>query len=792
MSIQFKLLAIFFVAAVIPIALVSLVSYHNSLKAVEEMVGNRTEDLAQSVGEDLARKLRLRLRDRILLTNQPVQNFLRVINSGRSQERLSALMELDAYSSRLAEEYSRYYKDLIVVDASGSPVYRMGRSKDHGFAPAPESTLPGPAGALIDSLSALIPQELPLPGQLRRQVEQFKSSIEAQIDRKAERTNQEGRRDQLLPPDVVTAVIRAFSDPSPPTPEDPGFVGPQIPGAPRSQRLNIIRSIETYLGSGTFTDDEKMAARNAAHMGKDENIVYIHRSESGEAESIRLLRPIFSVDGEGEQLGAMIEDLRVDYLFPEDLQLRQFGTQGDLAIADQTLNGDILFHSRPELVGRKIDDENPGLARIVRAQAEAPETGRTWFRLEGESAGRLASVFDVGTVGWSVIATSVPREFESEARGAGFINLLVATVALLLALGVLIFSSQRISTSVHKVTVGARQIAAGNLNHTIQVDTHDEIETLADAFNSMTVALRENISLRETAADELAALNRTLEDRVQERTRELVSVNDALNQANRDLKELDRLKSNFLATVSHEFRTPLTSITAFSEILMDEVDESRASKEVVRFLGIINTESERLGRLIKNLLDLSRIEAGRMRWDRDVFPVQDVLVAAMDGLLPVFSEKNIRVVRRVDCPHVLVSADRDRIQQVVTNLLENAVKFSAKGKRIWVECREVEGETNGVPWLRATIRDEGPGIPQSHLEMIFERFSQVDSTDTRGTGGSGLGLAISKEIVEHHGGRIWVESRSGDGAAFHFTLPIHTDPFGPSPAERTAKENEHV
>jgi signal transduction histidine kinase len=793
MSIQFKLLAIFVVAAVIPIALVSLVSYHNSLKAVEEMVGNRTEDLAQSVGEDLARKLRLRLRDRILLTNQPVQNFLRVINSGRSQERLSALMELDAYSGQLSEEYSRYYKDLILVDASGSPVYRMGRTKDHDFGtPAPEED-GGAAttGTLIDSLSALIPQELPLPGQLRRQVEQFKSSIEAQIDRKTETIEEQGPdKDQVLPSDVVSAVIRAFSDPTPPAPEDPDFVGPQLPGAPRSQRLNIIRSIERYLTSGVFTEDEKLAARTAAHMGRDENIVYIHRSDSGEAESIRFLRPIFSVSGD-EQLGAMIQDLRVDYLFPEDLQIRQFGSKGDLAIVDQN-NEYILFHSRPELAGTKIRDANPVLANAVRSQVDAHETGHSWFRFEGEEAGRLASVFDVGIVGWSVIATSVPREFESEARGAGLINLLVATVALLLALGVLIFSSQRISASVHKVTVGARQIAAGNLNHTIQVDTHDEIETLADAFNSMTVALRENISLREKAADELAALNRTLEDRVQERTQELVSVNEALNRANRDLKELDRLKSNFLATVSHEFRTPLTSITAFSEILMDEVDESKASREVVRFLGIINTESERLGRLIKNLLDLSRIEAGRMRWDRDVFPVHDVLVAAMDGLLPVFTEKNIQVIRKVDCPDVLVSADRDRIQQVVTNLLENAIKFSPKGKRIWVGCREVEGATNGAPWLQATIRDEGPGIPGTHLQMIFERFSQVDSTDTRGTGGSGLGLAISREIVEHHGGRIWVESRSGAGAAFHFTLPIHTGPAGVAETEGAAKETEHA
>jgi len=287
----------------------------------------------------------------------------------------------------------------------------------------------------------------------------------------------------------------------------------------------------------------------------------------------------------------------------------------------------------------------------------------------------------------------------------------------------------------------------------------------------MTLSLRENIALRENDAGELEALNRTLEDRVAVRTRELQALNEALGKANQELQELDRLKSNFLATVSHEFKTPLTSITAFSEILSDEMEERSASPEVLRFLNIINNESGRLGRLIRNLLDLSRIEARRMRWEHSVFRVHDVVEASMDGLLPVFSEKNIQVHRSIDCPDARISADRDRIQQVITNLIENAVKFSNKGSRVWVDCHESNHGQNGKRYLEFSVKDEGPGIPPSHLVRIFERFTQVDSTDTRGTGGSGLGLAISKEIVEHHGGSIWVESEEGIGATFHFTIP---------------------
>jgi len=723
--------------------------------------------------------------------NEPVQRFLSVSATGDAGMRATATVDLQNYTASLFEEYGRYYREMILADAEGTPLFRFGRSKGAsrtslvyetirtGEISVPEAE-PAP-----DSPVVVIPEEIPLPGRLAGQVEEFSRNLEARLQkREAElrkrRAELQARADSdadaradadagadtpadvspaepILPEEVLARIREAFSRPTPEV-RDPGFIGPEDP------RLPVLMDLDR----GRYTEEEKLAARTGARLGPDENLVFLHRGASGQSEAVRLVRPVFSVKDAGRRLGVLILDLRVDYLFPEDLAGERFGTKGTLAVVNRK-DGEVLFHTQPELVGQSLRIAAPELAGALERVADGE--GPPLFEVRDDTGRRLVATFPIDAVPWTVVATASPREFEAEAREAGLLNLIVASAAALLALGFLLLSSRRISRSVHVVTEGAREIAAGNLRHTIQVRTRDEIQTLADTFNAMTASLRENIALREKAAQELESLNRTLEDRVTERTRELQALNEALNRANRELKELDRLKSNFLATVSHEFKTPLTSITAFSEILLDEMTERKATPEVMRFLTIVNTESGRLGRLIRNLLDLSRIEAGRMRWEHSTFPIRDVVCASLDGLLPVFSEKDIQVHRDVSCPEVRVNADKDRIQQVITNLIENAVKFSGKGKRIWITCREHPASTNGRPRLEFTVRDEGPGIPQDQLVRIFERFHQVDNTETRGTGGSGMGLAISREIVEHHGGAIWAESEPGTGATFHFTIP---------------------
>jgi signal transduction histidine kinase len=344
--------------------------------------------------------------------------------------------------------------------------------------------------------------------------------------------------------------------------------------------------------------------------------------------------------------------------------------------------------------------------------------------------------------------------------------------------------SRRISRSIQTLTAGVRRIAGGDLSdRVLRVETHDEVQTLAEAFNAMTASLRRSTELRDQAAAELDALNRSLESRVQERTRELETLNAALNQANEELKELDRLKSNFLATVSHEFKTPLTSIKAFAEILHDELEQQEAPPEMRRFLKIIDSESDRLARLIKNVLDLSRIESGRMLWRMTDFPVSQVIDAAVDGLLPALSQKQIRLERELAAGEARLHADQDRIQEVLANVLDNAIQASAAGQRIVIGCRAGEGNGDGRPaMLRIYVRDFGHGIPPEHLEKIFDRFHQVSTHGRRRKGGTGLGLAISREITEHHGGRIWAESEPGRGSTFHIALPLAAAARPPHPA----------
>ena len=284
--------------------------------------------------------------------------------------------------------------------------------------------------------------------------------------------------------------------------------------------------------------------------------------------------------------------------------------------------------------------------------------------------------------------------------------------------------------------------------------------------------LQQEITERIQFEERLRSLNEELDRRVQERTRELEEAND-------ELKELDRMKDSFLSSVSHELRTPLTSIRSFSEILLRYEEEDRDTQK--EFLGIINSESERLTRLINDVLDLSRIEAGGMVWNDGILLVQEVVRDLLPAQRRLLEEKSLRL--KLDLPEDLppVFVDRDRIQQVITNLLTNAIKFSHEGGEIRIKAETFEGRRSAEPfeWIRVSISDEGIGIDEKDFSVIFERFRQV-STDTLRDKpqGTGLGLPICKDIVLHYRGNIWVESRKGKGSTFFFTLPAGTGAAG--------------
>ena len=283
------------------------------------------------------------------------------------------------------------------------------------------------------------------------------------------------------------------------------------------------------------------------------------------------------------------------------------------------------------------------------------------------------------------------------------------------------------------------------------------------------VAKEEPLSIDEVMhiLDEASQL-RTYSRELERKSRELTAATLELREANERLQELDRVKDDIMSSVTHELRTPLTSIRAFSELLHDDPRMHLSDRK--RFLGLIVSEAERLTRLINQTLDLAKIESGRADWNACELDLKEVIEQSLAATSQLFHEKGARV--EVDLPDNLppILADRDRLIQVMLNLLSNAAKFLTPGSgHVLVRLRRLADE------LEVSVVDNGPGIRPEDQQLIFEKFRQVGDTMTATPTGTGLGLPISRRIVEHLGGRLWVESVPGQGATFRFTLRLAPD-----------------
>lgn len=252
--------------------------------------------------------------------------------------------------------------------------------------------------------------------------------------------------------------------------------------------------------------------------------------------------------------------------------------------------------------------------------------------------------------------------------------------------------------------------------------------------------------------------------KLEKQTKKLQATSKELREANKRLLELDHLKDEFVSTVSHELRTPLTSIRAFSEILLNTPDLDQQERE--KFLQIIVKESERLTRLINDVLDMAKVESGRMDWKIESVQAGMLIADAVNAVYQLYQERHIKLEKHVPDDSISLEVDRDRILQVLINMLSNSAKF----------CDSDSGEVKigfevKPDLLEFYVDDNGPGIDQANQALIFEKFHQVTDQQSGKPKGSGLGLAISKLIVEHHNGHIWVESVPGKGCSFRFTLP---------------------
>jgi signal transduction histidine kinase/CheY-like chemotaxis protein len=284
--------------------------------------------------------------------------------------------------------------------------------------------------------------------------------------------------------------------------------------------------------------------------------------------------------------------------------------------------------------------------------------------------------------------------------------------------------------------------------------TNEDLELLTTLASQVAIALDNTQAYRE-----IETLNLGLEARVQERTAELET-------ANAKLKQLDRLKSQFLAHVSHELRTPLTSIVGFADNMLEGLVGSLNLKQE-QYLARIKANGTRLARMITDLLDLSRVEAGKMAvsFDQVVLPV--LVSEVIEQIRPLANVKDITLECHVADPSIAVRADPDRLSQIVTNLLDNAIKYTADRGTIIVAIA-----TAAAGVATVSVSDTGQGIPQEALPKLFDPFFRVSQHERHPSKGLGLGLAIVKELVELHGGTIAVESELGKGTRVEFTLPL--------------------
>ena len=243
-----------------------------------------------------------------------------------------------------------------------------------------------------------------------------------------------------------------------------------------------------------------------------------------------------------------------------------------------------------------------------------------------------------------------------------------------------------------------------------------------------------------------------------------------------EIRSIERMKTAFVSTVSHELRTPLTSIKGFICTLLQDVDGFYDAETVHEFYVIIDQECDRLTRLISDLLNVSRIEAGRAL-DLNPGPVNlpDVVSKVVAAQKSYTNKHEFSVQLEDDLPTIV--ADNDKVDQILTNLTNNAVKYSPKGGTITVSGKQ----SNGV--IQMAVTDQGMGIPKEHIEKLFDRFHRIDNRDTRKVGGTGIGLYLVKHLVEAHGGRIWVESEEGKGSSFIFELPKCPPQFEDEQAE---------
>jgi signal transduction histidine kinase len=323
-------------------------------------------------------------------------------------------------------------------------------------------------------------------------------------------------------------------------------------------------------------------------------------------------------------------------------------------------------------------------------------------------------------------------------RTAGITGAVATILATSLALTLLL--ALLVNRPVSRIAKVIREVEKGNMNARVEISSQDELGVMGRSFNSMIETIH----------------------------------------------KLNEMKDDFISIVSHELRTPLTSIKYFAEVMLERVGTIEPARQQ-KYLRVINEETDRLTRLINDLLDLQKISAGKFKWKLEEVRIDQVVRQTVQTFTGAASARNVRLIVQVDPGLPAILGDSDKIVQLVANLLSNAIKFTRAGSKVVVTAERGEDpalvtDRRYHAYVKVSTKDEGLGIAPENLEKIFEKFQQVEDHFTRSQGGTGLGLSICKEIVLHHGGKIWAESVVDVGSTFSFTIPYEEQPPDARPA----------
>ena len=348
-------------------------------------------------------------------------------------------------------------------------------------------------------------------------------------------------------------------------------------------------------------------------------------------------------------------------------------------------------------------------------------------------------------------------------------NFVVLIAVMMLSFIIFPMIVRSIILPIEKLVYATNEIAQGNLDAHAQVARMDEIGVLAISFNRMARALKEKNAALEKTTNELKS---SLELR-KEMQKKIVDVNRDLVAANARLMEADRMKSDFLASMSHELRTPLNAIINFTDQIIEDWEmlhsDREWSQEANGMLKRVYKSSKHLLSLINDLLDLAKIESGHMTLDLGMASIREIVTESIASVSSLAKAKNLELKSSVPPNLPFFTLDERRIYQTLINLLSNSIKFTEKGH---IEVR-VETDSRYPDGALVKVEDTGIGIPENYLNIIFDRFRQVDGGDSRKHAGTGLGLNLVKELTELHGGWVKVESEPGKGSIFTIYLPYN-------------------